>query len=59
MNCLNEILEIAASLILRKIKVDLHDETDTYYAILAELFLKTYIKKSLWQYVSDTYKKAS
>lgn len=35
-NIQNKILEIAASLILRKIKTDLHDETDTYYAILAD-----------------------
>ncbi|KAK7163906.1 hypothetical protein R3I94_002577 [Phoxinus phoxinus] len=32
----NEILEIAASLIVKKIKADLHDEPDTYYAILAD-----------------------
>lgn len=34
-NIQNEILEIAASLLVRKIKRDLRDETDTYYAILA------------------------
>ncbi|KAJ4932772.1 hypothetical protein JOQ06_011187, partial [Pogonophryne albipinna] len=32
----NEILQIAASLLIRKIKTELHDETDTFYAILAD-----------------------
>lgn len=32
----NEILEIAASLIISKIKGDLHNDADTYYAILAD-----------------------
>lgn len=32
----NEILQIAASLLVKKIKADLHDEPDTYYAILAD-----------------------
>lgn len=32
----NDILEIAASLLIKKIKADLHDEPDTYYAILAD-----------------------
>lgn len=32
----NEILEIAALLLVKKIKADLHDEPDTYYAILAD-----------------------
>uniref|UniRef100_A0A3B4VA62 TTF-type domain-containing protein n=1 Tax=Seriola dumerili TaxID=41447 RepID=A0A3B4VA62_SERDU len=35
-NIQNEILEIAASLLIKKIKSDLHDEPDTYYAILAD-----------------------
>uniref|UniRef100_A0A673LF96 TTF-type domain-containing protein n=1 Tax=Sinocyclocheilus rhinocerous TaxID=307959 RepID=A0A673LF96_9TELE len=35
-NIQNEMLEIAALLNLCKIKADLHDETDTYYAILAD-----------------------
>ncbi|KAJ4947757.1 hypothetical protein JOQ06_009790 [Pogonophryne albipinna] len=32
----NEILQIAASLLIRRIKTELHDETDTFYAILAD-----------------------
>ncbi|KAI4821024.1 hypothetical protein KUCAC02_028976, partial [Chaenocephalus aceratus] len=32
----NEILQIAASLLIRKIKTELHDETNTFYAILAD-----------------------
>ncbi|KAJ4935952.1 hypothetical protein JOQ06_017477 [Pogonophryne albipinna] len=32
----NEILQIATSLLIRKMKMELHDETDTFYAILAD-----------------------
>ncbi|KAJ4926584.1 hypothetical protein JOQ06_014334 [Pogonophryne albipinna] len=32
----NEILQIAASLLIRKIKTELHDETDSFYAMLAD-----------------------
>ena len=32
----NETLEITASLLVKKIKADLHDEPDTYYVILAD-----------------------
>ncbi|KAF3844479.1 hypothetical protein F7725_007642, partial [Dissostichus mawsoni] len=34
----NEILQIAASLLIRKIKTELHDETDSFYAILEDEF---------------------
>ncbi|KAI4793167.1 hypothetical protein KUCAC02_032895 [Chaenocephalus aceratus] len=32
----NEILQIAAALLIRKTKTELHDETDTFYAMLAD-----------------------
>ncbi|KAI4800796.1 hypothetical protein KUCAC02_007094 [Chaenocephalus aceratus] len=49
----NEILQIAAALLIRKTKTELHDETDTFYAMLADE-CKDVSNESLWQYVSDT-----
>ncbi|KAL7376948.1 hypothetical protein ABVT39_018890 [Epinephelus coioides] len=42
----NDLLETAASLLLRKIKAELHAETDKYYAILADEY-KDLSKKEL------------